>query len=350
MGKTLSLLWLTDLRGWCEALKPRWIVMRQHLMFNSGKQNHAYLNRHHIYACVWNFILPMVFQLQAVREVFQSSKLQNRIFQRWSPWGRPQGHDLKSLVLASKLKPLALKPASPRKCPILGSRTALVFDLLKMGQNHEFFFRLEHARDLAENVWKPFFLFFLENAWILRKNLFVLSEDFFSENSCALCPWSLASRGSVLGRSFLGLDLGFFWNLALALSLVSSTPPPVFTFYHEWWSAIGSIDSFYRKDYIEKLDFEDIIADFASAKALKVQFWGGYWSFSCLKHLFTILYFIAWTWHYFKICCILLRAAFSTKARGGNVCSYATGSIKSYIGIIETIKTLPSTFLHFPIN
>ena len=32
---------------------------------------------------------------------------------------------------ASKVKSLALKPASPRKCPVLGLRTALYFGLLK---------------------------------------------------------------------------------------------------------------------------------------------------------------------------------------------------------------------------
>ena len=35
---------------------------------------------------------------------------------------------------------------------------------------------------------------------------------------------------------------------------------------------IGSIGSFYRKRQRLKLDFEDIIADFASTKARKVQF------------------------------------------------------------------------------
>ena len=61
------------------------------------------------------------------------------------------------------------------------------------------------------------------------------SEDvFFLESTCAcvlgLWPWpraflSLASRGAVLGRDVLGFDRGFFVSLALASSLVSSTPP-----------------------------------------------------------------------------------------------------------------------------
>ena len=31
-----------------------------------------------------------------------------------------------------------------------------------------------------------------------------------------------------------------------------------------------------ERDYVQKLDFEDIIADFATVKARKVQFRGGY--------------------------------------------------------------------------
>ena len=56
--------------------------------------------------------------------------------QRWSPLGRPwpRGANLKSLSL--KVKFSASNPTSPRKCPVLGSRIALFFDLLKMGQGH----------------------------------------------------------------------------------------------------------------------------------------------------------------------------------------------------------------------
>ena len=64
--------------------------------------------------------------------------------QRWSPWpqGRFRGHNLKSF---------ALNPASPRKCPVLGLRTALFYDTLKMGQGHEqCCFVSEHARELAK--------------------------------------------------------------------------------------------------------------------------------------------------------------------------------------------------------
>ena len=40
---------------------------------------------------------------------------------------------------------------------------------------------------------------------------------------------SLASRKSVLGKSVIGLGLGFFVSLALVLSLLSSTPPLLIT-------------------------------------------------------------------------------------------------------------------------
>ena len=56
--------------------------------------------------------------------------------QRWSPRERPwpRGHILMSLALASKVKSLALasKPQVLENCPVLGSRTALFFELLKV--------------------------------------------------------------------------------------------------------------------------------------------------------------------------------------------------------------------------
>ena len=57
--------------------------------------------------------------------------------QRWSPRGRPwpRGHNLKSLALASKVKSLALalasRPQVLENWPVLGSRTALFFGMLK---------------------------------------------------------------------------------------------------------------------------------------------------------------------------------------------------------------------------
>ena len=107
-----------------------------------------------------------------------------------------------SLALTSKVKPLALasKPLVLENCPVLGTRTAVFFELLKFRRSPEKFFED---------------LFLLENTC-----------------ACVLGPWlwpreflSLASRGSVLGRAVLGLCLGFFFvSLALASSIVSSTP------------------------------------------------------------------------------------------------------------------------------
>ena len=68
--------------------------------------------------------------------------------QRWSPrgrpWprGRPRGQILKSLALASKVKPLALasRPQVLENWPVLGSRTALFFGKLKFCGAVEKFF------------------------------------------------------------------------------------------------------------------------------------------------------------------------------------------------------------------
>ena len=101
------------------------------------------------------------------------------------PW--PRGHILMSLALASK-------PQVLENCLVLGSRTAVFFELSKFCALPEKFFQ----------------------------DLFVL------ENTCVCVlgswPWlpraflSLASRGSVLGNTILGLGLGFFlcpWPRAL---------------------------------------------------------------------------------------------------------------------------------------
>ena len=65
-------------------------------------------------------------------------------YQRWSPRGRPwpQGHILKFLALASKVKSLALasRPQVLENWPVLGSRTAVFFELLKFCVSLEKFF------------------------------------------------------------------------------------------------------------------------------------------------------------------------------------------------------------------
>ena len=68
----------------------------------------------------------------AIRDAVKATclpRLGQPSFQRWSP----RGHILKSLALASKVKSLALasRPQVVENWPVLGSRTALLFELLK---------------------------------------------------------------------------------------------------------------------------------------------------------------------------------------------------------------------------
>ena len=126
------------------------------------------------------------------------------VYQRWSP----RGQILKSLALASKVKSLTLasRPEILENWPVLGSRTALFFGMLKFCGALEKFLR------------RPFFFFFGDRLKNFCEDLF-----FFLESICAcvLGPWpraflSLASRVSVLGKAVLGL--GFFlcpWPRAL---------------------------------------------------------------------------------------------------------------------------------------
>ena len=85
----------------------------------------------------------------------------NDNYQRWSPRGPPwsRGHILKSLALASK-------PQVLENCPVLGSRTALFFELLKFRWKtpeterkiceHLFCFpRLEHRRRQGGEAGSP---------------------------------------------------------------------------------------------------------------------------------------------------------------------------------------------------
>ena len=132
-------------------------------------------------------------------------------YQRWSPRGRswPRGHKLKYLTLASKVKSLALasKPASPRKFPVLGSRIAIFFDLVKMGQGHDkFCFVLKSAREPAKFFLttfraKTFFLFLLRPLPLCVLGL---------EHSC---PWP--RKG--LHSERLSLASDFFCVLGLGL-------------------------------------------------------------------------------------------------------------------------------------
>ena len=138
---------------------------------------------------------------------------------------------MKSLVLASKVKSLTLssKPQVLENCSVLGSRTALFFELLKFCRLPEKNFKrcllLENAR---KTFLKPFFI------WRSPEKKF---EDLFFLRTLALvslflglglehfCPWPR------LGLSSEGLSLAsdLFVSLALVSSLVSSTPPLLLT-------------------------------------------------------------------------------------------------------------------------
>ena len=140
------------------------------------------------------------------------------VIQRWSPrgrpWpqGRPGGHILKSLALASKVKSLASRPQVLENWPVLGSRTALFFELLKFCGALEKFFGKRLFVEIARKIFVKTF--------------------FFGEH-LRLRPWSLASSIPVLGLKSVCPRKGcpwpwpgiFFVSLSLASSLVSSTPP-----------------------------------------------------------------------------------------------------------------------------
>ena len=135
--------------------------------------------------------------------------------QRWSPrgrpWprGRPRGHILKSL--ASKVESLALASKSQvlENCPVLGSRTALFFEWLKVCRSAEKNFLDRFFGDQQKKFLKTFF---------------------FGEH-LRLCPWFLALASSipVFGLERVCPRKGCPWPwiffVSLASSLVSSTPP-----------------------------------------------------------------------------------------------------------------------------
>ena len=135
--------------------------------------------------------------------------------QRWSP----RGHILKSLALASK-------PQVLENCLSWARGQCYFFELLK------FCWKMpETSRKICEDL----FLFssfrdrlknFFEDLFFEIAGKFFLKILFFLENTCACVhgPW-LAKNISVLG---LGC---FFVSLALASSLVSSTPPQVIMLY-----------------------------------------------------------------------------------------------------------------------
>ena len=134
----------------------------------------------------------------------------NLIYQRWSPQGRPwpRGHILKSLAS----RPLVLE-----NWPVLGSRTALFFELLKFCVALEKFFRKRFfCGDRLKNFCEDLFFSFGGGC---PKNF---CEDLFFWRALALvslvlglehsCPWP---------RECLSLALvsDFFVSLALCSRL-----------------------------------------------------------------------------------------------------------------------------------
>ena len=102
--------------------------------------------------------------------------------------------NVKSLVFA-----LASKPQVLENCPILGSRTAV-------------FFELKFCRSREKNFEDLCF-------WRSPENF--SEEDFFFGEHLRLSPLPLASRGPVLGRAVLGL--GLFCVLGLKPCVLDST-------------------------------------------------------------------------------------------------------------------------------
>ena len=119
---------------------------------------------------------------------------------------------MKSLALASKVKSLALasRPQVLVNWPVLGSRTALFFELLKFCEALEkFFCKRFFCGDRLKNFCEDLFF------W---RALALVSLVLGLEHSC---PWPRECLSSE--RLSLALALDFF--VSLASSLVSSTPP-----------------------------------------------------------------------------------------------------------------------------
>ena len=132
---------------------------------------------------------------------------------------------MKSLALASK-------PQVLENCPVLGSRTALFFEPLKFCWK---------APETSQKICKDLFLFsssenclkkilktFIARKKFLKTFLSRLLEKFFENllffgEHLRLCPWFLASRGSVLG-----LEIFCVFGLGLEPCVLDSTSAHTF--------------------------------------------------------------------------------------------------------------------------
>ena len=135
-------------------------------------------------------------------------------YQRWSPRGRPwprerpRGHILKSLALASKVKSLALASRAQvlKNWPVLGSRTALFFELLKFCGALEKFFGKRFFVEIARKIFVKTYFFWRALA------LVSLVLGLGLEHSC---PWPRECLSSE--RLSLALASDFFCVLGLGL-------------------------------------------------------------------------------------------------------------------------------------
>ena len=98
--------------------------------------------------------------------------------QRWSPWGRarPRGHILKSLASKAKSLALASKPQVLENWPVLGSRTALFFELLKFCGAPEKLFGRRYFLEIAWKIFLKTFFLFLEIVWRIFVKTFFFGE------------------------------------------------------------------------------------------------------------------------------------------------------------------------------
>ena len=142
------------------------------------------------------------------------------------------------LGLEGQVLGLGLEASSPRKlaCPRLEDST-IFWNVKILWSAWKIFWKTFFSGDRLKNFCEDLFFFFFFFFWrspekFLWRPFFFF---FFLESTCALCPWSLASSIPVLGLESVCPRKGcpwpwpriFFVSLALALasSLVSSTPP-----------------------------------------------------------------------------------------------------------------------------
>ena len=133
---------------------------------------------------------------------------------------------MKSLALA-----LASRPQVLENWPVLGSRTALFFELLNFRGALEKFFGKRFFVEIARKIFVKTFLFCF---WEIARKIFVKTFFFFWRALALVslvlglglepsCPWPRECLSSE--RLSLALASDFFVSLALASSLVTSTPP-----------------------------------------------------------------------------------------------------------------------------